>query len=85
MLKCVNKSNLETAAKKAKWNETRNKSCIFSLKTVGNTFLQTMSQNGINLEKNYLHRGSARAIEIKLREGLINKNADRFFFMNEMR
>ena len=32
MLKCVNKSNLETAAKKAKGNETRNKSCIFLAK-----------------------------------------------------
>ena len=39
---------------------------FFQPKAVGSAFLQRMSENSINLEKNYLCMASARAIEMKL-------------------
>ena len=64
MLKCANKCNLEHKTKKQ--NEPKVETKVFQPKTVGSAFLQRMSENSINLEKNYLCRGSARAIEMKL-------------------
>ena len=64
MLKCVNKSNLGLDTEKM--NAINVETKVFPAKNSLNAFLQRMSENGINLEKNYLCRGSARAIEIKL-------------------
>ena len=47
-------------------NATNVETKVFPAKNSLNAFLQRMSENGINLEKNYLCRGSARVIEIKL-------------------
>ena len=84
MLKCVNKSNLGLDTRK-KMNATNVETKVFPAKNSLNAFFATYVWKWYQLREKLSLQGLSTCHRNEITSRLINKNADRFFFIKEMR